>query len=406
VPGTLSVWLNDRHVGDLTNLPGDDNIFAFTEDFLEDPDPPVLSQSFIGTAGALLRRIPRVHTLAPPFFSNLLPEENAALRNIVARQDNIGLASDFPFLRVLGGDLPGAVILRSPNEAAQPAAIHLEASAVDISERVRFSLAGVQLKFSASLVGDRLTIPAVVAGADWIVKLPTTVYPHVTTNEYAMMAFARSIGLNVPDIRLFDLTEIDGLPRGLPMLPPDERKAYAIRRFDRSPEGRIHAEDMNQVANQFPRDKYEHKNASWVANVVQTLCDSADVDEFVARIVFGLAIGNNDMHLKNWALIYPDGHHARLAPMYDFVCTTLYMPGARFWLSLGGEHEFSRVSKRTIESFAAGAEISVRRALRVAEQTAQRVRDTWPAIRGTIESQRLVAAVERNIANVPLLHEA
>jgi serine/threonine protein kinase HipA of HipAB toxin-antitoxin module len=31
------------------------------------------------------------------------------------------------------------------------------------------------------------------------------------------------------------------------------------------------------------------------------------VDELVRRLVFGVCTGNNDMHLKNWALTYPGG---------------------------------------------------------------------------------------------------
>ena len=401
--GTLSVFLNDTRVGDLTNLPGDYNIFSFADEFLADPYPPVLSQSFIGEAGQLLRRIPRTHTLAPPFFSNLLPEADAALRRIVARQYGIGVASDFPFLRVLGHDLPGAVVLQGPNDDTSSADVAAVEHPADASGRVRFSLAGVQLKFSASLAGERLTVPAVAGNDAWIVKLPTTAYPHITTNEYAMMSFARKIGLNVPETMLLDISNIGGLPRDLPMLPVDERQAYAIRRFDRDAKRRIHAEDLNQVANQFPMDKYENKNMSWVANVVQTLCEPNDVDELIARIVFGLAIGNNDMHLKNWALLYPDGRHAALSPIYDFVCTTVYLPEARFWMTLGGVHEFGQVSKETIERFAAAAEISVRSALRVTEETVQRIRGAWPALRAQIASDKLVSAIDRQLEVVPLL---
>ena len=52
---------------------------------------------------------------------------------------------------------------------------------------MRFSLAGVQLKFSA--IGSArhgLTIPADGAGGSWIVKLPSAQFPGVPENEYSI----------------------------------------------------------------------------------------------------------------------------------------------------------------------------------------------------------------------------
>jgi hypothetical protein len=42
--------------------------------------------------------------------------------------------------------------------------------------------------------------------------------------------------------------------------------------------------------------------------------------------VFNTLIGNADMHLKNWSLIYPDRRNAALAPAYDVVSTIAYIP--------------------------------------------------------------------------------
>ena len=35
------------------------------------------------------------------------------------------------------------------------------------------------------------------------------------------------------------------------------------------------------------------------------------------------------MYLKNWSLIYPDGHTPQLAPAYDFVSTVRYVADDR-----------------------------------------------------------------------------
>ena len=55
--------------------------------------------------------------------------------------------------------------------------------------------------------------------------------------------------------------------------------------------------------------------------------------EFLRRFVFNALIGNADMHLKNWSLIYPDRRAAMLAPAYDFVSTIAYLPDDRLALT-------------------------------------------------------------------------
>jgi len=325
MPGVLGVWLGDRRIGELANIPGDYNVFSFDEGYVEDPSAPVLSQSFLDKNGLPIRIIPRTQTVAAPFFANLLPENPSALRELLAKEHSLKVAPDFPLLRVLGRDLPGAVVLVDESETADDSVsygssattIQSEPQGVHQDEPLRFSLAGVQLKFSASLAGQRLTIPLEGQGGSWIAKLPSNAFPRLTENEFAMMSFARAVGLNVPEIRLVDIGEVRGLPSEMPALREDEHYVYAIARYDRLADGsRVHAEDFNQIAGQFPRDKYENRSTSWIAGVVSTLCPPEDIDELIARVVFGVAIGNGDMHLKNWSLLYSNGRDARLAPVY------------------------------------------------------------------------------------------
>jgi serine/threonine-protein kinase HipA len=47
--------------------------------------------------------------------------------------------------------------------------------------------------------------------------------------------------------------------------------------------------------------------------------------EYTRRLVFSALIGNGDMHLKNWSLVYPDQRTPALAPAYDLVSTIPYM---------------------------------------------------------------------------------
>ncbi len=359
---TLSVSLAGRRVGAITNFPGDYNLFAFDDEYLEDPSAPILTQGLIGPDGHPLRIVPRKHRVAPPFFANLLPEEGSVLRTMLARQHAVNVTRDFPLLRALGGDLPGAVEIGGMDADTEHHAAGASTSAErhHAAEPLRFSLAGVQLKFSASAVANRLTIPLDGLGGSWIVKLPTNAFRRLPENEFAMMSLAAHIGLDVPEIRLVELADIEGLPADIPALRSDEpRLAYAISRFDRLRGGaRVHVEDFNQIADQPPGEKYEHKATQWIASTLQALAPEDDFDQFVRRLVFGVCIGNNDMHLKNWAIRYPDGRRARIAPMYDYVCTKLYYPNGPLALRIGGRREFEQIDRLALREFAEVAEVS------------------------------------------------
>jgi len=103
-------------------------------------------------------------------------------------------------------------------------------------------------------------------------------------------------------------------------------QAFAIKRFDRLEDGSpVQIEDFAQVFDVYPNDKYKKANAANIAQVIAAESDEKDIAEFIRRLVFNTLIGNADMHLKNWSLIYPDRRSARLSPAYDFVSTIPYI---------------------------------------------------------------------------------
>src|SRR5207253_4544770 len=78
---------------------------------------------------------------------------------------------------------------------------------------LRFSLAGVQLKFSAVMeASGGLTVPAGGMGGSWIVKLPSARFAAVPENEFVMLELARRVGIAMPPNRLIDMAKIKGLP--------------------------------------------------------------------------------------------------------------------------------------------------------------------------------------------------
>jgi serine/threonine-protein kinase HipA len=52
--------------------------------------------------------------------------------------------------------------------------------------------------------------------------------------------------------------------------------------------------------------KYERASYRNIAEVLWAETGEAGIVEFIRRLVFNALIGNADMHLKNWSLIYPD----------------------------------------------------------------------------------------------------
>jgi serine/threonine-protein kinase HipA len=74
--------------------------------------------------------------------------------------------------------------------------------------------------------------------------------------------------------------------------------------------------------------------------------------EFFRRLVFSVLIGNGDMHLKNWSLLYPDRRTPVLSPAYDFVATFPYIPNDSLALSFGGSRSLSEIGTDQVRRFA------------------------------------------------------
>jgi serine/threonine-protein kinase HipA len=398
----LDVLLHGRPIGNLTLVQGLRTLFTFDQAYIDDPDRPTLSLSFKDQFGGLLTDIKPVHRVVPPFFSNLLPE--GPLRTYLAKRANVNEHREFFLLRLLGADLPGAVSVRP---AAGQALRLEEALEEEPPHALRFSLAGVQLKFSAlrnAGKGGGLTIPAEGTGGHWIVKLPSMQFPGMPENEFSMMAIARLMGMDVPDTQLLDLDAIEGLPTGIGDI---EGRAYAIRRFDRSPAGPVHIEDFAQVFGLFPEEKYEHRTYRSIAKVIGIETGEEGTNEFIRRLVFNTLIGNADMHLKNWSLIYPDGRHAAVAPAYDFLSTVPYIPDDETAaLRYSRTKKMTEFSRDELAHLAAKALLPEKLVLDTARETVERFVEVWAAEKAHLPLDRkVIAAVEAHREKVPIFRE-
>ena len=397
---TLNVLLYGEPIATITHVGNDRTLFAFNEAYANDETRPVLSLGFKDALGGLITQFKPTQARLTPFFSNLLPEET--MRNYLAQRAGVNPAREFFLLRALGQDLAGAItVVPADGEALPP---NLNETVIDNLEQqtpMRFSLAGVQLKFSAvQQASGGLTIPATGTGGSWIVKLPSSRFEAVPENEYSMMTLARMLGIDVPEIKLLPIEQIANIPAGIGQFGSS---AFAIRRFDRSQGQAIHIEDFAQIFGVYPQDKYKTASMRNVAQVLSIEGNEQDIAEFIRRLVFNTLIGNADMHLKNWSVIYKDKRAASIAPAYDFVSTIAYIPDDSAALKVSRSKKFSDFTFDELTHLAAKAMLPEKLVVETARQTVDRFYEVWAKEKRHLPlTKGMVEAIEKHLRGVPL----
>ncbi|MBE9520564.1 MAG: type II toxin-antitoxin system HipA family toxin [Proteobacteria bacterium] len=399
--GELEILLGEIRVGTLTLLEGDRTIFSFREDYINKARRPVLSQAFINMAGELITEFSPTRMKLHPFFSNLLPEGH--LRTYLAERGGVKPEREYMLLQLLGHDLPGAVIVKPDDNIRYAVESEWEIETIEEEQPYRFSLAGVQLKFSAiSESKGGLTIPAKGVGGDWIVKLPSQSYPHVPENEWSMLHLAGEAGIPVPEANLIPLGKIKKLP-DLGIF--SDKNALAVKRFDRNENGsRIHIEDFAQVYSQYPKNKYGKVSYLNIANMLWTLAGEEGLVDFIRRLVFTIIIGNGDMHLKNWSFIYHDGITPTLSPAYDFVSTIPYIPSDTLALTLSHTKKFEEITVKHFKQLAEKAELPAFLVLQAMREAIDTVISVWETHRLHYELPKaIIERINKHISRLRIL---
>lgn len=394
---SYSVWINDYRIGSLEQR-GDFSRFRLRQDYIEDPERPVLGLIFENDLN-------KVHSSAlrlPPWFSNLLPE--GRLRDWIAADRGVPIDREVELLAQVGRDLPGAV--RVLDEGLPVEDDWRDGNFAGVEQEVesngwKFSLAGVGMKFSMLRSEDRLTLPASGEGGNWIVKLPDPSFSDVPRNEFSMMTLAKHVGIDVPELLLVHRDSLSALPENA--WRSNEEMAFVIRRFDRAGNGRrIHIEDMAQVSNIYPYgDRKYEGNYETVASLIYRGWNIDGVKEFVRRLAFNILIGNGDAHLKNWSLIYLNPRIPTLSPAYDIVSTTFYEQSAddsNLALKLGGHKRPEKVSlyrfRRIRERLGLGVDLEG-----LAQEVVEKTNREWSNVANTLDSNpALQESIDKTIA--------
>ena len=163
-------------------------------------------------------------------------------------------------------------------------------------------------------------------GATHIVKLwEPNEYPQLAANEYFCLTVARKCGLYVPPFRL-----------------AEDAKALVIDRFDLRIDGSYRGfEDFCVLNARRTDEQYRGSYETSVMKRFTQFANSTHVNEDIEKlfILIGLncALRNGDAHLKNFGIVYDDVlGEARLAPVYDLVTTSVYIPKDGLALTLNG----------------------------------------------------------------------
>jgi serine/threonine-protein kinase HipA len=163
-------------------------------------------------------------------------------------------------------------------------------------------------------------------GATHIVKLwEPNEYPQLAANEYFCLGVARKCGLDVPPYRL-----------------AEDALALVIDRFDLRMDGTYRGFEDFCVLNARRTD--EKYRGSYETSIMKRFTEFAnsphvgeDMEKLFTLIVINCVLRNGDAHLKNFGIVYDDVRgEARLAPVYDLVTTSVYLPKDSMALTLNG----------------------------------------------------------------------
>ncbi|MEM7421974.1 MAG: HipA domain-containing protein, partial [Pseudomonadota bacterium] len=174
-------------------------------------------------------------------------------------------------------------------------------------------------------------------------------------------------------------------------------------RFDRAGDQAVHIEDFAQVFGVYPQDKYKKASMRNIAQVIGIEGQDEDIAEFTRRLVFNTLIGNADMHLKNWSVIYKDKRTASIAPAYDFVSTIPYIPDDSASLKVSRSKKFSDFTLDELSYLAAKAMLPEKLVLDTAKQTVAGFHEIWAKEKAHLPlTKSMIEAIETHLRSIPL----
>ena len=293
-----------------------------------------------------------------PIFEMNLPEGALRERLRLAFAKATGTFDDLDLLAIVGRSQLGRVRYTAMDAQLDEAVPFQSVDEIIESKRggelyryllekfaVHSGISGVQPKFLVRDAGKlsggteaKRDLSPSFRGATHIVKFwDPTEFPELAANEFFCLKAAARCGLTVPPHRLAE----DG-------------SALVMERFDLRPNGQYRGFEDFCVLNARRTD--EKYRGSYETAVMKRFQQFARSDELLAEslrlftlIALNAAIRNGDAHLKNFGILYDEVEgDAHLAPVYDLVTTTVYLPQDRMALTMAGSTEWP-TAKRLVQ---------------------------------------------------------
>lgn len=207
-----------------------------------------------------------------------------------------------------------------------------------------YTVPGVQKKLSLHLSKEdnpRLTLVNYPTG--YILKPQTEEYTALPEMEYLVMQMAEATGIKT-------------VPYALLRLPSqDNAFAYITKRIDRADGQMLAMEDFCQLDGRLTEDKYRGSYERCGKIVLKhSSTKGFDTTELFIRIVFSFAVGNSDMHLKNFSLIETaegSGEYI-LSAAYDMLSTNVVIPADQEQLALTINGKKQNIRRKDFTEFA------------------------------------------------------
>ena len=350
----LDVFLKRELVGKLEQDNSGALRFGYDEAWLNSTAPMPLSHSLPLRKERFRGRDCR------PFFAGLLPEEDS--RELIAKAFGVSDKNDFAILARIGAECAGAVSLLPPGEPPIIGTLRyreitqkeLAAKFAELPRRplltgedgIRLSLAGAQGKLVVAIRDGNFHLPLDGSPSSHILKPRSPHFDGLVENEFFCMSLAARVGLDVATV---EIGEAEG------------NRFLQIERFDRKRQDdgqqeRIHQEDFCQALGIPPELKYQGEggpNLKKCFELVRAVSavPGPNVLKLFDAVVFNSLIGNGDAHGKNFSFLY-DGQRAKLAPLYDLVCTQAYPNlSPEMAMKIGDERKPARVVARNWHKF-------------------------------------------------------
>ena len=202
----------------------------------------------------------------------------------------------------------------------------------------RIAITGVQPKLSVTFekTGENNRLTIVGLWGEYILKPQHERFPMMPETEDLTMHLASLFRIQVCEHTLLRAS--------------DGNLVYLAKRFDRMKGKKVHMEDFCQLSEFLTESKYKGSYEK-IGKLILKYCTNTGLDalNYFELVLFSYLTGNNDMHLKNFAVLYQDSG-INFSPAFDLLNVNLINPAddEELALTLNGKKKRLKLKDFTI----------------------------------------------------------